>query len=130
MKLNVIVQKFDTGNSSLIEGLPYVLEDIRTKERQIVTLSSCEDNHLVFSMWEKGGNSSGGPTKTIVLSPSDVVNRYIPDITNTIKMYFEDDNEITKITNEFKKSMTYISNLCQKKEIKSKTNIAINTKSN
>lgn len=95
MKLNVIVQKFDTGNSSLIEGLPYVLEDIRTKERQIVTLSSCEDNHLVFSMWEKGGNSSGGPTKTIVLSPSDVVNRYNiykADLRDGMWMIFKDDS--------------------------------------
>lgn len=95
MKLNIIVQKFDTSNSSLIEGLPYVLEDTRTNERQIVTLSSCEDNHLVFSMWEKGGNSSGGPTKTIVLSPSDVVNRYNiykADLRDGMWLLFKDDS--------------------------------------
>ena len=95
MKLNIIVQKFDTSNSSLIEGLPYVLEDTRTNERQIVTLSSCEDNHLVFSMWEKGGNSSGGPTKTIVLSPSDVANRYNiykADLRDGMWMIFKDDS--------------------------------------
>ena len=93
MKLNIIVQKFDTGNSSLIEGLPYVLEDTRTNERQIATLSSCEDNHLVFSTWEKGGNSSCGPTKTIVLSPSDVVNRYNiykADLRDGMWMIFKD----------------------------------------
>ena len=103
MKLeNIIVQKFDTGNSSLIENMPYVLEDTKTKERQIATLTSCEENRLMFSMWEKDGNSSGGPTKIIVLSPSDVADRYNiykADLRDAMRIHIEDIDKIVLLHN-------------------------------
>ena len=56
----------------------------------------------------------------------DIVNRYIPDICNTIKMYIEDDQKILELVSEFRKSMQYISNICQGKDMKANLNIAIN----
>lgn len=69
---NIVIKKIDTD--SLIEGLPYVLEDKKDGSRQIATLSVCEDLHLVFTVWDKNGNASNGPIKTIVLSPMDIEN--------------------------------------------------------
>lgn len=99
MKLeNIIVNKFDTNHVDLIENMPYVLENTKTNERQIATLASCGDNHLVFSMWEKDGNSSGGHTKTIVLSPSDVIegyNIYKADLRDAMRIHIEDTNKFS-----------------------------------
>ncbi len=56
----------------------------------------------------------------------DIVNRYIPDVSNTLRIYMSDEQQIKNIIDEFKKSMTYIVNAISKQPIKQKNNIALN----
>lgn len=90
---NIVIKKFDTGNSGLIENMPYVLEDKKDGSRQIATLCSCEDLHLVFNVWDKNGKANGGPVKTIVLSPMDIdnLNIYKADLYDGAWFIIKDD---------------------------------------
>lgn len=90
---NIVIKKFDTNNSSLIENMPYVLEDKKDGSRQIATLSACEDLHLVFNVWDKNGKANGGPVKTIVLSPTDIdnLNIYKADLHDGAWFIIKDD---------------------------------------
>ena len=56
----------------------------------------------------------------------DVVNRYIPDVSNTIRIYMENDEKIKTLIAEFKKSMSYIANAINGQQVKNKINIALN----
>lgn len=90
---NIVIKKFNTNNSSLIEGLPYVLEDKKDGSRQIATLSACGDLSLVFNVWDKNGKATGGPIKTIVLSPMDIdgFNIYKADLHDGAWFIIKDD---------------------------------------
>jgi hypothetical protein len=90
---NIVIKKFDTVNSGLIENMPYVLEDKKDRSRQIATLCSCDDLHLVFSVWDKNGKANGGPVKTIVLSPMDIdnINIYKADLYDGAWFIIKDD---------------------------------------
>lgn len=75
MKLeNLVVTKFDTSSDDLVENLPYVIENIETKERQIGTLRSSECDTLAFGTW-KG---------SITITPADAgkYNIYKADLSN------------------------------------------------
>ena len=52
----------------------------------------------------------------------DLINTYIPLIINTLKKYVENKDDLAK---EFKKSIKYITNLCEGRDKKEECNIAI-----
>ena len=55
MKLeDLVVTKFDVDSDELVPNLPYVLEKIETRERQIAVLRSCEPDALSFGTWTRG----------------------------------------------------------------------------
>jgi hypothetical protein len=56
----------------------------------------------------------------------DLINQYIPLISSTLNIYMTDKEKNRSIVSEFKKSILYISNLCQGREKKFPSNIAIN----
>lgn len=56
----------------------------------------------------------------------DIINKYITEITNTLKLYMEDKDRVLIIVEEFKKSIMYINNIYNNKPKRSKTNLAIN----
>ena len=56
----------------------------------------------------------------------DLINQYIPLISSTLNIYMTDKEKNISIVSEFKKSILYISNLCQGREKKFPSNIAIN----
>lgn len=53
----------------------------------------------------------------------DTINRYIPDIINTIRMYIEEDENIKEFIKEFKNSLQYIYNVNNNISKKDKINI-------
>lgn len=55
MKLeDLVVTKFDVDSDELVPNLPYILEKIETRERQIAVLRSCEPDALSFGTWTRG----------------------------------------------------------------------------
>lgn len=56
----------------------------------------------------------------------DTINRNIPDIINTIRLYIEEETNIENFINEFKKSITYIYNIHNELDKKNETNIFFN----
>lgn len=57
----------------------------------------------------------------------DLINQYIPLISSTLNIYMTDKEKNKILITEFKKSIMYISNLCQGREKKFPSNIVINT---
>ena len=57
----------------------------------------------------------------------DLINQYIPLISSTLNIYMTDKEKNKSIVSEFKKSIIYISNICQGREKKFPSNIVINT---
>ena len=57
----------------------------------------------------------------------DTINKYLPNIIDTLDYYFNNDEHITILTEEFKKSIIYISNILQKRDKKAKSNIAVSS---
>lgn len=58
----------------------------------------------------------------------DIINRNIPDILNTIKIYMEQEDKMNLIIEEFRKSLRYISNIVEDEDKKEDCNIAIRIK--
>ncbi|MBQ8193644.1 MAG: hypothetical protein IJZ46_06200, partial [Bacilli bacterium] len=56
----------------------------------------------------------------------DLINRYIPDIINTLNMYMDNDKNLLEFIEEFKKSIQYIVNLTRGLNKKDNLNIAFN----
>ena len=55
MKLeDLVVTKFDVDSDELVPNLPYILEKIETRERQIAVLRSCDPDALSFGTWTRG----------------------------------------------------------------------------
>ena len=68
------------------------------------------------------------PSKTIYNAYSfdeikDTINRYIPDIINTVRLYIEEETNIEDFIKEFKKSIIYLYNINNKLDKKSDVNI-------
>ncbi len=57
----------------------------------------------------------------------DLVNQYIPLVSSTLNIYMTDDSKKSSLITEFKKSMMYISNICQGRDKKENSNIAISS---
>lgn len=96
MKLeNFVVTKFDTSSDDLVEKLPYVLENVETKERLIGVLKNCECDMLAFSTW-KG---------VIVISPADAekYNIYKADLTDGMYLLFKGDSLSISASHEMSK---------------------------
>lgn len=55
----------------------------------------------------------------------DTINKYISEISNTLKIYMEEESKIILLIDEFRKSLLYISNICQRRNKKANSNIAI-----
>lgn len=57
----------------------------------------------------------------------DLINQYIPLISSTLNIYMTDKDKNDQLVKEFKKSILYISNICQGRDKKFPSNIVINT---
>ena len=57
----------------------------------------------------------------------DLINQYIPLISSTLNIYMTDKDKNEQLVKEFKKSILYISNICQGRDKKFPSNIVINT---
>lgn len=57
----------------------------------------------------------------------DLINQYIPLISSTLNIYMTDEEKKESLIQEFKKSILYISNICQKRPKKENSNIAISS---
>lgn len=57
----------------------------------------------------------------------DLVNQYIPLISSTLNIYMTDEVKKSSLIHEFQKSLLYISNICQNRPKKEKSNIAISS---
>lgn len=57
----------------------------------------------------------------------DLINQYIPLVSTTLNIYLTDNEQHKKIVEEFRKSLLYISNICQNRNKKEKSNIAISS---
>lgn len=57
----------------------------------------------------------------------DLINCYIPDISRTLNLYFEQEEKFNILTKEFTKSLSYLNNLVISKNKYSDTNIALIT---
>ena len=57
----------------------------------------------------------------------DLINQYIPLISSTLNIYMTDKEKNKAIVTEFKKSIMYISNICQGRDKRFPSNIVINT---
>lgn len=57
----------------------------------------------------------------------DLINQYIPLVSTTLNIYLTDNEQHKKIVEEFRKSLLYISNICQKRNKKENSNIAISS---
>ncbi len=57
----------------------------------------------------------------------DLVNQYIPLISSTLNIYMTDETKKSSLIHEFQKSLLYISNICQNRAKKEKSNIAISS---
>ena len=57
----------------------------------------------------------------------DLINQYIPLVSTTLNIYLTDNEQHKKIVEEFRKSLLYISNICQNRNKKENSNIAISS---
>lgn len=57
----------------------------------------------------------------------DLINQYIPLISSTLNIYMTDKDKNKSLVSEFKKSIMYISNICQGREKRFPSNIVINS---
>ena len=57
----------------------------------------------------------------------DLVNQYIPLVNSTLNIYMTDPDKKNNLITEFKKSMLYISNICQNRDKRTPSNIAISS---
>ena len=57
----------------------------------------------------------------------DLVNQYIPLVNSTLNIYMTDHDKKHNLINEFRKSMLYISNICQNRDKRAVSNIAISS---
>lgn len=57
----------------------------------------------------------------------DLVNQYIPLVNSTLNIYMTDESKKNNLIKEFKKSMMYISNICQSRDKRTESNIAISS---
>ena len=57
----------------------------------------------------------------------DLINQYIPLISSTLNIYMTDKDKNNQLVNEFKKSILYISNICQRRDKRFPSNIVINS---
>ena len=55
----------------------------------------------------------------------DLINTYLPEIINTLKIYMEKEDKFKIIIKEFSKSLLYLSNLLNNQDKKRKSNIAL-----
>lgn len=55
----------------------------------------------------------------------DIINQYIPSVSNTLSIYMNEENKKATLIEEFKKSLLYIANLVNGVEKKEKNNIVI-----
>ena len=56
----------------------------------------------------------------------DLINQYIPTISNSLNIYMNDNKQKTILIKEFRKSLQYLSNIIAGKEKKDNSNIAFN----
>lgn len=57
----------------------------------------------------------------------DLVNQYIPLVNSTLNIYMTDNDKKHNLITEFRKSMLYISNICQDRDKRTDFNIAISS---
>ena len=57
----------------------------------------------------------------------DLVNQYIPLVNSTLNIYMTDNDKKHNLITEFRKSMLYISNICQDRDKRADSNIAISS---
>lgn len=55
----------------------------------------------------------------------DLINQYIPLVTNTISIYMSEEDEKLKLVEEFRKSINYINNILNGKDKKTSSNLAL-----
>lgn len=88
------------------------------------------DNFISLNNFHNSGdnplNSTWGEIEFIEIK--DIINKNIPNIINTINLYFDEEEHFKSLLTEFKNSCLYFSNLIQGKDKKAKTNIALNYK--
>lgn len=85
MKLeDLVVTKFDVDSDELVENLPYVLEKIETRERQIAVLRHCEPDALSFATWTRG--------ITITPSNAKLYNIYKAYLTGEMTLLLKDES--------------------------------------
>ena len=84
MKLeDLVVTKFNLGRE-LVENMPYVLEKIETREREIAVLRHCEPDALSFVTWTSG----------IAITPSNakLYNIYKAYLTGEMTLLLKDES--------------------------------------
>lgn len=85
MKLeDLVVTKFDVDSDELVENMPYVLEKIETRERQIAVLRHCEPDALSFATWTRG--------ITITPSNAKLYNIYKAYLTGEMTLLMKDES--------------------------------------
>lgn len=85
MKLeDLVVTKFDVDSDELVENMPYVLEKIETRERQIAVLRHCEPDALSFATWTRG--------ITITPSNAKLYNIYKAYLTGEMTLLLKDES--------------------------------------
>lgn len=85
MKLeDLVVTKFDVDSDELVPNLPYILEKIETRERQIAVLRSCEPDALSFGTWTRG--------ITITPSNAKLYKIYKADLTDGMTLMLNDES--------------------------------------
>lgn len=57
----------------------------------------------------------------------DLVNQFIPSVSSTLNIYMNEPSKKEILITEFKKSLLYISNICQNRERRANSNIAISS---
>ncbi len=108
-KLIINLKELDGYDKTLIQAL------INLDENEIGFISNIESAVLM--------TISNHPFGTI----KDCINKYMPNIVDTLDYYFNNDEHMTTLSEEFKKSILYISNILQKREKRTKSNIAVSS---
>ena len=86
MKLeDLVVTKFNLGRE-LVENMPYVLEKIETREREIAVLRHCEPDALSFFTWTRRDG--------IAITPSNakLYNIYKAYLTGEMTLLLKDES--------------------------------------
>ena len=103
------------------------LKELRPEDKeQIQAIINLNENEIGY-----GSNLETATFMKISSYPfgaiKDTINKYIPNIIDTLDYYFNNDEHITILSDEFKKSIIYISNILQKREKKTPSNIAVSS---